>query len=196
MSSKKRATPKKNKSPKTVKPKKEIKKPRKQRSVKAKKISGAPKRPKSAWIYYLSEQRPHVLKAQPSASVTDITKLVSTEWKALKPAQKAKYERMAEGDRERYRADMLNYVPSPEDKEKKRRKHKDKTGPKKAKTAFNYYVAGQSEKMRAANPGAPMSQIMRLIAASWGTISEREKEKYMKMADQDKVRFEQEKNQS
>ena len=128
MSSKKRAsTSKKPRSPKAVKAKKEVvkaagaaaaKKTRKPRVAK----NTGPKRPKSAYILFLSDHRDRIIKENPGITFTEIPRVASTEWRSLKPAQKAKYEKLALTDRERYKDQMLSYVPSPEDKEQKRRK--------------------------------------------------------------------------
>lgn len=186
---KKERKPKSTKSPKSAPPKvikpnavKSATKPKATRKPK----STAPKRPKSAYIIFLSDQRDTIIKSHPGIVFTDIPKVAAEQWKSLKPTQKTKYEKAAEQDRERYRLEMLNYVPTADDK--KARKKKDPAAPKKPSTAFNFYVRERSNKVRATNPGAP-TQIMKHIAVEWKGLSERQKEPFYAMAAHDKQRY-------
>ncbi|HSW77049.1 MAG TPA: hypothetical protein VLG50_08375 [Candidatus Saccharimonadales bacterium] len=151
----------------------------------------APKRPKSAYIIFLSENRERIKKANPTAQFLDIPAIAAGEWKSLKPAQKGKYDKLAEQDRERYKKEMLNYVPGPDDKKKKKGK-KNPDAPKKPKMAYNFYVQSRTDKVRQSHPNEKMSQILSLIAAEWKKLSDRDKEPFVKLAEKDKQRYEKE----
>ena len=151
----------------------------------------APKRPKTAYIIFLSEQRQNIKANYPDAIFTEIPKIAAEQWHAIKPAQKAKYERAAEQDRERYKKDMLTYVPSPDDKKKK--KKKDPNAVKKAKTAYNFFTKSRFEKVKIQNPGMSAPQIMSSLGAEWKELSDRQREPFVKQAAIDKQRYETEK---
>ena len=68
-----------------VKPKKKASP--KQRRVKRK--SNAPKRPRTAFIMYLSDNREAIIKKNPGIIFTDITKVGASQWKVAPPAVKA-----------------------------------------------------------------------------------------------------------
>ncbi|VDO41603.1 unnamed protein product [Onchocerca flexuosa] len=60
----------------------------------------APKRAKSAYMFWLSENRSRI--AKPGMSVIDVSKAAGIEWGKIK--DKSKYEKMASQDKQRYEA--------------------------------------------------------------------------------------------
>lgn len=71
-----------------------------------------PKKAKSAYLFFSTENRP-VIKAQnPDATFGDLGKLVGAAWKKADKETKAKYQKMNEDDQVRYAEDMKNYTPS------------------------------------------------------------------------------------
>ncbi|VDN50866.1 unnamed protein product [Dracunculus medinensis] len=60
----------------------------------------APKRAKSAYMFWLAENRNRLTK--PGMSVVDVTKAAGVEWNAVK--DKSKWEKMAVEDKKRYEA--------------------------------------------------------------------------------------------
>lgn len=100
--------PSKKKTP--VKSKKSAAKP-KSFIVKTK-IPKDPKAPKgalTAFMIYCIEMRP---KLSASISFGESGKQLGEQWRSLKPAQKAKYEKKAQADKERYQSEMAKYKPS------------------------------------------------------------------------------------
>ncbi len=160
-------------------------------TVKRTKKSGAPKRPSSAFILYMNDNRERIKAQNPNATFGELSKIGSAEWKQVKPVVKSKYEKLAEQDKVRYEREMSNYVPSPEDK--KKRKKKDPNAPKKAKSAYIFYVNAKMAKARKDNPDLAMPQIISLIADNWKDLNEKEKKPYYDMAAKDKARYEAEK---
>ena len=76
------------------------------------KIPKDPKAPKgalTAFMIYSSEMRP---KLSASISFGESGKQLGEQWRSLKPAQKAKYEKKAQADKERYQSEMAKYKPS------------------------------------------------------------------------------------
>lgn len=78
----------------------------KQRKVKD---PNAPSRPRSAWIYYYSTNSKQFREDHPDLSQKDITTAMSKDWKKMSDKQKAKYNKLAEKDRERYQTEMAAY---------------------------------------------------------------------------------------
>ena len=68
---------------------------------KAKKADG-PKKPKSGFMFYSQERRVTLKVEQPSLKITDASKVIGAEWKALSDADKQKYQDLGEADRKRY----------------------------------------------------------------------------------------------
>ena len=59
------------------------KKTKKVKKEKKKKDPNAPKRPRSAFLYYSGKQRPNVKKENPSATFADVARILGEQWKAL-----------------------------------------------------------------------------------------------------------------
>ncbi|VDK18764.1 unnamed protein product [Anisakis simplex] len=65
----------------------------------------APKRGKSAYIFWLSDNRARFTK--PGVSVVEVTKAAAVEWNVLK--DKSKWEKMAAEDKKRYVKELASY---------------------------------------------------------------------------------------
>lgn len=77
--------------------KKAAAKPRKSKPVK-----DGPKKPKSAFMFYSQERRVSLKTEQPKLSITDASKVIGAEWKALTDQEKKKYQDLGDEDRKRY----------------------------------------------------------------------------------------------
>ncbi|TKR94289.1 hypothetical protein L596_008589 [Steinernema carpocapsae] len=77
---------------------------KKKRTMK-KKDPNAPKRGKSAYMFWLAENRARLTK--PGMPVTEVTKLAGAEWREV--TEKSKWEAMAKDDKDRYEREMAAY---------------------------------------------------------------------------------------
>lgn len=74
------------------------------------KDKNAPKRPKSAYIFFCQDKRDEMIKKYPNENpIGGISKKLGEEWKTLNVVQKAKYTKMANNDKKRYESEMNNY---------------------------------------------------------------------------------------
>lgn len=91
--------------------------------------------------------------------------------------------------------DVVDVEPDEEKVEKKGKKAKKekKKGPKRATTAFFYYVADIREKVKAENPGAPVSELSKIHGSMWKELPEDQKAPYIEKNKKDKERYEKEK---
>jgi hypothetical protein len=68
---------------------------------------------------------------------------------------------------------------------------KDKgPSPKKASSAYMFFNTEYAGKVRKENPGLSMGDAFKQAGAKWGTMSEKEKAPFEKMASEDKIRHE------
>lgn len=79
------------------------------KAKKNKKDPNAPKRGKSAFIFFMSEMRQKVKEESPDLSFGEIGKKLGEMYKALSEADKAKYLEMAEEDKKRYEDEIASY---------------------------------------------------------------------------------------
>ena len=86
-------------------------KPKKNKKVKDPK---APKRALSAWIIFTTEQRPNFKENNPDKSNTELTTLMSQEWRLMTDSDKKKYEDLANVDKERYMKEKEEYESNSE----------------------------------------------------------------------------------
>jgi hypothetical protein len=166
-------------------------KPTEKKERKTKRVSNAPKRPSTAFILYMKDNRDRIKAANPGIEFGPIAVVGSQEWRNAKPAIKQKYEAAAEKDRARYAAEMKTYVPDPADK-KARKKKKDPNAPKKPKSAYMWYVKENQASYRADHPGVAMTEVMRQLGAQWKALSDAKKKPYQDKFAKDKIRYQNE----
>lgn len=106
---------------------------------------------------------------------------------------------MAEKDKLRYADEMKNYVPSPEELAQKgkggqgsKRQRRDPNEPKKAGSAYTFFMKHQSAQLKQSKPDMPFQEMSKKIADMWKQISASEKAKFEKMASDDKLRYQRE----
>jgi len=73
----------------------------------------APKRSKSSYLWFCSEERDKIKKEKPTLSAKEITAELGTKWQSLKsnnPELLKKYESLASDDKSRYASEKASYV--------------------------------------------------------------------------------------
>ena len=122
-------------------------------------------------------------------------KIAGSEWKSMAAEAKAKYDKLAAADKERYAKEMKNYTPPAGSDDKKNAKgktkaKKDPNAPKKAMSAFMYFSNKMRPKIKAENPAFSFGDLGKRIGELYRALTPSEKEPYEKMAAGDKKRFE------
>lgn len=79
------------------------------RRKKKKKDPNAPKRNQSAFFIYSNTHRATVKEENPEATFGGIAKIISKQFKALSEKDRAKYDKLALEDKERYQREMAAY---------------------------------------------------------------------------------------
>ena len=95
-----------------------------------------------------------------------------------------------------FKKEMMSKIESLEKKlsegTTKRKVVKDPNAPKKAISAYLYFNAENRDKVKKKNPDIKPKDIMKELGKMWKALSEKEKVKYNKMADEDKARYDNE----
>jgi hypothetical protein len=159
---------------------------------KKKKDPNAPKRGKTAFMYFSNAVRQSVKAENPDASFGDMGKLVGAKWNALPAEEKVKYEKMASSDKERYQREMKDYSPPAESKGAKgkaTKKKKDANAPKNSLTSFMFFSQEVRPKLKAEDPDLSFGDLGKKLGELFRALSPQEKEKYEKMAEKDKLRY-------
>jgi hypothetical protein len=96
----------------------------KSKKTKAKKDPNAPKKPRSAYILFSSDNRADVKEENPDMITTDITKEIARLWREANSDVKEEYKEKAQEDKKRYEREMEDYNP-PSDIEESSKKKKE-----------------------------------------------------------------------
>jgi len=158
-------------------------KPKKNKKVKDPK---APKRGLSAWIIFTNEQRPIFKENNPESSTTELTTLMSQEWKKMTDEDKKKYTDLAIVDKQRYMKEMEEYDTSDSENEKPK-KVKDPNAPKKNQNSWMQFC----KVTRAKHPD--VKHTVAALKVMWADLDD--KSEYEIMAKLDKERYLKEKKE-
>ncbi|KAJ2744562.1 High mobility group [Coemansia sp. BCRC 34301] len=83
--------------------------PPKRTRKKTKKDPDAPKHPMSAFLYYLTSERPRLAEHLSDMSIGQQTKIIAKQWKTLDETDRAPWERLAQNDKDRYARERREY---------------------------------------------------------------------------------------
>ncbi|CAI9607662.1 unnamed protein product [Staurois parvus] len=165
-----------------------------------------PKAPLSSFFRFLRHQRPLLSRKYPEASVTELVKIIGSEWRALPEAEKQVYVDAARVDIMKYRELYKHYKESldPLDlsvlqqqrkKKLERRKlkrqkmeHKLFGRPKRNLSAFNMFMTEHYSETE----GNTMFEKGRNLRHQWENIPSSKKQVYVQLAEDDKVRYQNE----
>ena len=158
---------------------------------KTKKDTNAPKRGKSAYIFFCIQARPDIKAANPTMESKEITREMGRQWREMTNEDKVPFLAEAEKDKKRYDAEMIEYVPpkpSSEDEEPKAKK----TSPKRGKSAYNFFCAEERAKIKAGNEDMNNSEILTELGVRWASLKENNEEEFQRykalaVADKEKV---------
>lgn len=164
--------------------------PTKRRSKK-KKDPKKPKRNMSAFFLYSNANRSRVKEENPNIAFGEVAKMLSKEFKNISAEERAKYDKLALEDKERYKREMEDYEPPSDDDEApaKKKKKKDPNAPKRNMSAYFIYSQDIRSTVRVENPEAGFGDIAKIISKQFKALSEADRKKYDNLALEDKARY-------
>ncbi len=74
-----------------------------------KKDKDAPKRPLSAYFFFIQERRESLKKEKPNLDNKELIKAMGEEWNKLSDEEKKPYSKKAEADKKRYQDEIKAY---------------------------------------------------------------------------------------
>ena len=159
-------------------PKDGFKSPKKTKKEK----SDAPKRARSAYIFFCTEKREEV-KNNPKISNSDILSELGKMWKASNDKKKKPFVEMAAVDKKRYEEDMKNYVPS-EEKAQKGKAAKAVKAKVSNRTPSGYllFCKEKRQQVKEENQSAKMTDITTILGKMWKDLSDKKKKPFMDQA--------------
>ena len=151
----------------------------KKKPIKYVKDPQAPKRFKSAFIFFTMD-RHRILREKFEESrgkgdnTPDVAKLISGEWKALEPEERAKWDEKARLDKERYEVEKALYT-GPWKIPAKKKSKKDSSAPKRPMSSFLSFSNSKRGQVKEANPGITNAQASKILSRMWKEATEEEK---------------------
>ncbi|NXH14231.1 TFAM factor, partial [Bucco capensis] len=165
-----------------------------------------PKRPLSAYFRFLKEKRDVFKQKNPEMNTVQLVKKMAGAWKELPASQKQVYEEARKTDWERYKEQLAVYEAqlTPAQavalKEERRKRLLRKRSlrvkkelamlgkPKRPRSSFNIFV---SENFQQSEGISPVAKLKKLFDV-WQKMSSSQKQPYLQLAEDDKVRYENE----
>ena len=174
-----------------------------------------PKRGRSAYILFCADERPAAKSTlEDGAPPTEVTTELGRRWKQLKESTKPadmkrykKYEDASTADKKRYDDEMATYVP-PSDEElelltankpKRGRKSTKKTTeegkPKRGRSTYIFYCQDNRPVVKQEMGDVKATEVTTELGRRWTAVRDAggdEYDKYVKLAEEDKARYESE----
>lgn len=161
------------------------------RSQRSRKDPRAPKRSKSAYIFFAMDCRESVKgEIGPDARVGDIAKLTSQRWKALTDHDRLRWETLSRADRDRYQDEKASYtgpllLPPTEkmtSSNKKVKNERDPAAPKRPLTAFLYFSQQMRPALKEQNPRWGIAELSQELGRRWREMSDEQRSPYAEHA--------------
>lgn len=167
---------------------------RKNRMKRKDAYDGHLKRPKTGFMWFISEKRVDFVKKNPTASITEVTTELSKVWRALSDAEKEVYTKKHEDDKVRYENERKEAY----DKVKADDQDFKDSKPKKPLNAYLYFMKDDS--MKDANKADHQKMMaegvnksyLQFLSMKWEKLDSKAKEKYEKLSEEDNKRYQQE----
>ena len=171
--------------------KKQEKKDEKKKEKKNAKDPNAPKKNKTAYIFFCIDERSKVKEEKPELSAKEIIHELGIRWRELKDNNDDKirvFEKMAEDDKNRYNEETGNDGSKPKSK-------KNDGKVKKNKSAYILFCEDMRSVVKEQNPDMSAKDIIRELAIRWKDAKNDEElyESYKEREIQDKERYAREK---
>ncbi|KAJ6244759.1 high mobility group protein dsp1 [Anaeramoeba flamelloides] len=157
-----------------------------------------PKGRLTSFMIFNKEINHKVRKEFPKMDFSEISKECSKRWRNLTEKEKQVYIDKSEKDKIRYERAMnefLNRYPDAARKKPTKRSSRGKKDPNKPKgvrTSYQFYSSAVWKYVKKDYPDYSTGGISKEIGKRWKELPEKDKEKYVRKSDQDKIRYEKE----
>jgi len=137
-----------------------------------------PKRAMTPFLFFACEQRQILKEKGKKMTLPEQSRYIAEVWKSV--SDKSAYVKLSETDRSRYYREMEAYKPP----------YKIK----RPRSSYAFYMRDIRASVAAQFPDKTPRELMSDVAAAWKASPDATKQKYIQMANKDKVRYANEKN--
>eukprot|EP00948_MAST-09A_sp_MAST-9A-sp1_P001606 g1606.t1 len=131
-----------------------------------------PKKPHTAYLYFLLEQSPRIRAEHPELGMSQVAKLVGNTWKNV--GDRTPWIEKAEQDRLRYEREMETYKASQPAQKRQ------------ARNPYWFFCRDRKEEIKRRCPNYNFGQINKELGRLWKALSEEEKVGFRALSDADK----------
>lgn len=151
------------------------------------------RRNKTAWIYFCNRNRQRITQEEPSLKFGSICRRLAKEWHSLPQTEKQEYHILAKEDKVRYEQSFSTLTDQQKNFLKRYKKAKRiarKQHPKLSLSPYMFFVVKKRASVLATAPkGIPFVDIGRLLGRTWREMAPEEKDVYIKLSQDDRVRY-------
>lgn len=151
----------------------------------SKKPIDAPRRPKSAYMFFLAEFRAKYKIANPDTTkVAEVAKAAGEVWRSLTPEQRAAYEQKSVGAKAQYAEAKRVYDNDHPRPQRSVTKEKDPAEIKRPQSAYFLFLSDFRAQFKGMHPDQHLqvSEMGRLAGEKWKTMTEEEKLPYVRLS--------------
>lgn len=148
------------------------------KKVKKQRDPNMPKRPATSYMLFCSETRESVKSENPDIKPKEITTLIGKMWNELSEKDKAKYNKKAEKVRAEYNKQMDQYKLD----------HPVIAPPKGALSSYMLFCKDHHEQVVKKHPESKQTEITKILSEMWSKSTDKVKEKYKGLAEEDRKR--------
>lgn len=170
------------------------------RTKKASRDPGAPKRNLSAYLLYQNGMREQFKAQNPGMSFGQLSKYTSAMYAQLNGEEKAEWQSRADADKARYEHELANYSPPPGydsrgdqiiiiPRQVRGKANRDANAPKKNVSAYLLYQNSMREKFKRDNPDMSFGQLSKYTSHMYKNLTMEEKAVWALKAQDDKERY-------
>ncbi|XP_075263971.1 high mobility group-T protein-like [Convolutriloba macropyga] len=164
----------------------------KTKRVRAKKPADAPRRPKSAYMFFLAEFREQWKLANPdSKKVSEVAVAAGNAWRSLPPEKRAEYEQQSRASKDEYKSLISKYE---EDHPKQANRPKKERAPgelKRPQSAYFFFLADFRLQFKEQHKGEviSVSVVGKAAGEKWKQLTPEEKKPYEDMSSASKSEY-------
>ncbi|XP_038599581.1 transcription factor A, mitochondrial-like [Tachyglossus aculeatus] len=166
-------------------------------------LSHRPKQPLSAYLRFVVQRQSMFKQQNPDIKMTEIIKKIAQAWRDLPEEEKKVYEEAANEDWVIYKEELAKFkatlIPlqkdalktSPKELKKKSERKKEMTQlgrPKRPHSAYNIFVTERLQEI----PGNLLKDKIKIVSEAWNNLPSSQKQAYIQLAEDDKIRYENE----
>merc|ERR1719273_1764591 len=133
------------------------------------------KRALSAYMVYVTHERPLEQKRNPGLSFGEYGKIIGARWKNLSMEERQPYIELNKKDKIRYAEELKNAPDDPGNNKVKKKPKKDPNMPKRPKTAYFCFLDEWRDRIKQEHPDVSLTDRSKLLGVKWKGLSNDEK---------------------